>query len=318
MKRAILRKLLSSILVVFVLTIVIFLIVRLLPGDPVTVMLGMNPTPEAKEALIRRFNFDKPLVTQYWMWLKGILHGDWGNSMKAIGADPVINHVLERFPRSFVLCITATLFSLVVAIPLGVITAAKQNTRADFIISSASLLVVSLPEFWIGMLLLLLFAVKLRILPTSGYTDPSVDFVAFIKSIIMPTLALGLATAPATLRQIRSSMIDVLDEDYIMLSRTKGCSPGRVNFVHALRNSLIPIATTVTMQIASLMAGVVIIENVFTYPGLGQYLLSSIQHRDYPAIQCSIFFFSIVVVASNLLCDIILTFIDPRIRIDSK
>lgn len=304
-------------MVFFILTIIIFLIVRLLPGDPVTVMLGEHPTPETKEALIRKFNLDKPLVTQYVLWIKDVFTGNWGNSTRNLFAEvPVYPQVMERFPKSFLLCMTSTITSLLIAIPLGVVTAAKQNTKTDVIISAASLVVISLPEFWIGMLLMLAFAVKLGILPTGGYIAPSEDFAGFLKCLIMPTLSLGLATAPQTLRLVRSSMIDVLDEDYIMLARTKGCSDHCVNYKHALRNSLVPIATTVTMQIASLMAGVVIIEKVFSYPGLGTYLLSAIQYRDYTAIQCSILMFSIVVVASNLLCDIVLVIIDPRIRVD--
>ena len=290
------------------------MIVRLLPGDPVTVILGEYATFEARDALTKKFNLDKPVLVQYWLWIKDVLHGDWGESLS--GSGDVMPQVLERFPRSFLLCISSTIISLMIAIPLGVITAAKQNTTSDLLISSGSLLVISIPEFWLGILLMILFSVMWGILPAGGYVKPGDDFIRFLKSIIMPSLALGLATAPATLRLVRSSMVEVLDEDYIMLARTKGCSKKRVNYVHALRNSLIPIATSVTMNLASLLAGVVIIEKVFSYPGLGQLLMSSINRRDYPVIQAAIFMFSIVVVLSNLLCDVIYSVIDPRIRVE--
>lgn len=314
MKKVLFKKLVSAVLVIALLTVVVFMIVRLLPGDPVTVMLGTNATPEAYDALTKKFNLDKPIFEQYWLWIKDVLRGNWGTSLN--GSGEVMPQVLERFPRSFLLCVTSTIFSLMFSIPLGVITAAKRDTKTDMIISSGSLLIISVPEFWLGILLMILLSVMWGILPAGGYVKPNEGFVPFLKSIIMPTVALGLATAPTTLRLVRSSMVEVLDEDYIMLAHTKGCSEHRVNYVHALRNSLIPIATTVTMNLASLLAGVIIIEKVFSYPGLGQFLMSSINRRDYPAIQAAIFMFSIVVVLSNLVCDLIYILIDPRIRVE--
>ena len=222
--------------------------------------------------------------------------------------------VLERLPRTLLLCVLATGISLLIAVLLGVVSAAKHNTNLDLGISGGSLLLLSIPEFWMGMLLMILLSVTFPILPAGGYVNPMVNFRKFIQSLILPVVTLVISLTPSLLRLVRGSMLEVLGEDYIMLARTKGNSSGRVNFVHALRNSLIPVSTAISLLIASLMAGVIVIEKVFQYPGMGLLLLNSIQRRDYPLIQAGIFVFSIIVVVTNLITDMIYTIIDPRIR----
>ncbi len=312
MKSFILGKVLSSLAVIFVLTIIIFLIVRLLPGDAVTVMMGGEATPEQMEAVRAKYNLDEPLPNQYMAWLTNVLRGDWGTSL--VNRSPVMPHVLERLPRTLLLSLVSTALALVVAIFLGVVSAAKHNSNTDLGISVGSLVLLSVPEFWMGVLFMLLFAVTIPILPAGGYVKPDVDFGKFVLSMILPVATLTIHSIPPMIRLVRGSMLEILGEDYITLALTKGNAPTRVYFVHALRNSLIPIATTISLLVTSLMAGVIVIEKVFQFPGIGLLLLNAIQARDYPTIQACILIFSVIVVVINMLTDIVYAAIDPRIR----
>ena len=314
MKTFILGKALSSLAVILVISIVIFLIVRLLPGDAVEVMLGSEGTPEQIEAVRAKYNLNEPMPNQYMAWLTNVLRGDWGTSLAS--RTPVMPLVLERLPRTLLLGLVSTVLALVVAIFLGVVSAAKHNSNTDFSISVGSLVLLSVPEFWMGVLLMLLFAVTIPILPAGGYVRPDVDFGKFVVSMILPVATLTIHNIPPMIRLVRGSMLEVLGEDYITLAQTKGNSPARVYFVHALRNSLIPIATTISLLVTSLMAGVIVIEKVFQFPGIGLLLLNAIQARDYPMIQACIMIFAIIVVVINLLTDIVYAAIDPRIRFD--
>lgn len=312
MKTLILKKLGSAIVVVFALTIIIFSIVHIMPGDPITTMLGENAAPEQIASLRAQYNLDKPYVEQYLIWLGNVLKGDFGTSITS--KTPVLPNIMDRLPRTLVLCIVPTIISLAIAIVLGVISATKHNSGTDLGISVGSLFMLSIPEFWMGIMLMLVFSVYLHILPAGGYVKPLDDFMGYLECMIMPVLTLVIHSIPATIRLVRSSMLDVLGEDYMMLARTKGNSQRRTHYIHGLRNSMIPIATNVSLQITSLMAGVIVIEKVFQYPGTGLLLLNSISYRDYPTIQGCIFVFSIIVVITNLLTDIVYAVIDPRIR----
>ena len=314
MKSLILGKVLSSLAILFVISIAVFLIVRLLPGDAVVVMLGGEGTPEQIEALRAKYNLNEPLTNQYMAWLTNVLHGDWGTSLAS--RSPVMPLVLERLPRTLLLGLVSTVLALIVAIFLGVVSAAKHNSNTDFSISVGSLVLLSVPEFWMGVLLMLLFAVTIPILPAGGYVKPDTDFGKFLLSMILPVATLTIHNIPPMIRLVRGSMLEVLREDYITLALTKGNSPTRVYFVHALRNSLIPIATTISLLVTSLMAGVIVIEKVFQFPGIGLLLLNAIQARDYPMIQACIMVFAAIVVVINLLTDIVYAAIDPRIRFE--
>ena len=314
MKGFILGKALSSLAVILVISVVIFLIVRLLPGDAVEVMLGSEGTPEQIEAVRAKYNLNEPLPNQYMAWLTNVLRGDWGTSLASRA--PVMPLVLERLPRTLLLGLVSTVLALVVAVFLGVVSSAKHNSNTDFSISVGSLVLLSVPEFWMGVLLMLLFAVTIPILPAGGYVRPDVDFGKFLLSMILPVATLTIHNIPPMIRLVRGSMLEVLREDYITLAQTKGNAPARVYFVHALRNSLIPIATTISLLVTSLMAGVIVIEKVFQFPGIGLLLLNAIQARDYPMIQACIMIFAIIVVVINLLTDIVYAAIDPRIRFD--
>ena len=311
MKSVVIKRLLSSLVVIFVLTIVVFLIVHLLPGDPVTIMLGEYASEDQVNEIKEMYGLDKPLVSQYFFWLKNFVKLDWGESITT--HEPVFGLIMERLPRTFVLCIFSVLLAILIATPLGVISAAKHNSVFDLGISGISLLFLSMPLFWLAILLLILFAIVLPILPAGGY-QPISDFGGWIKSITLPVIALAMTFIPIAVRLIRSSMLEVLNEDYILLARTKGASEFRTNFIHALRNSLIPVSTMISIQISTLMAGAIIAEQVFQYPGMGFLLLGAIESRNYPLIQGCIFTFSIIIVLVNLLTDIAYAVIDPKIR----
>lgn len=313
MKSVILKKLLSSVIVIFLLTILVFLIVHLLPGDPITVMLGENAgDPEMVAIVMAKYNLDKPLPFQYFAWLKNVLKGDFGTSLAS--KSEIMPELMERLPRTLVLCLIPMLFSLAIAIVLGIVSASHHNSNLDLGISVGSLAFLSVPEFWTGILLMLLFAVELKILPAGGYKKPSAGFAKYLKYMVLPFVTMILHSMPSTIRMVRSSMLEVISEDYMMLARTKGCSNARCNYVHGLRNSLVPIATNLSLTITSQMAGVIVIEKVFQYPGTGLMLLTGITNRDYPVVQACILVFSIIVVVINLLTDLAYVLIDPRIR----
>ena len=315
MGRVVLKKLIGAIVVVFLLTIVIFLLIHLMPGDPVLMIIGENAEPEQIAALTHKLGLDQPLPQQYFNWVGRLFfQGSFGNSI--VDDSAVMPQILERLPRTLALCVPSLVLSLLIAVPLAVTSASHHNTGLDLGITSGSLLLMSIPEFYFGMLLLIFFAVVLKWLPASGYVSPSDDFGDCLRHMILPVAALGIALAPGSIRLIRSSMLDVMHEDYIMLARTKGNSRPRVNYVHALRNSLIPISTSLCMQIASMMAGSLVIEKVFAYPGMGMLLFRAIQRRDYPMIQGCLFTFSLIIVLVNFLTDFIYMAIDPRIRVD--
>lgn len=314
MKVLIMKKIFGAILVVIILSILCFLLIHMLPGDPASMIAGTNATPEMVEAIREKMGLNLPLTQQYLNWAKGILSGDWGESL--INGSKILPQILERLPRTLMLTVAATFLSLCLAIPLSVTAASKHNTNTDLTITSSAILLLSVPEFWFGMLLLILFAVKLKILPAGGYTAPSEDFWLFIKRMILPVCTTAICLTPGSLRLIRASMLDVLGEDYIMLARVKGNPPFRVNYIHALRNSLIPISTSISMMVASLMAGAIIIEKVFQYPGLGFLMVNAIEHRNYPMIQGTLLMFSFIIVVVNFFTDFIYILIDPRIRLN--
>ena len=314
MRKVVIRKLVSAVVVVFILSILCFGLVHMLPGDPASVMAGTSATPEMVEALREQMGLNKPLLQQYLDWAKGVLTGNWGISLS--DGKEIFPQIAERLPRTLLLTMSATILSLLVAIPLSITAASKHNSYTDLFISSGSMLLLSVPEFWFGMLLMVLFAVNLKVLPAGGYTLPSEDFGMFLKRLILPVVTTAICLTPSSIRLIRSSMLDVLGEDYIMLARAKGNPPRRVNYVHAFRNSLIPVSTSIGMTIASLMAGAIIIEKVFQYPGLGFLMVNAIEHRNYPMIQSTLLMFSIIVVIVNFLMDFLYVVIDPRIRIN--
>lgn len=312
MKSLVLKKIITAVVMLFVLSILICAMIHFLPGDPVTIMLGEFADSEQADALRAQLNLDKPFIFQYGLWIKGVLRGDWGNSI--LDKSPVKETVFERFPRTLMLCVVPIIIALLIAIVFGIISAARRNSFADLGISIVSLFLMSIPEFWTGIMLMLIFAVLIPVLPAGGYIKQGDTFQQFIRYMILPLSTIVISSTPGTLRMVRSSMLDVLDEDYIMLAKTKGNSNFRCNYVHGLRNAMIPIATSVSMQLTGMIGGAVVIEKVFQFPGLGLLLLNAINYRDYPVVQGSLLLFSICVVVINLITDLMYSLIDPRIR----
>lgn len=313
MLRFIGKRLLIMVPTLVILSILVFSIVRLIPGDPVLLLLGNNATPEKVEAMREALGLNKPMIEAYASWVGGIFHGDWGKSL--INYVPCIDTVTQRLPRTFMLCMLSIVFSIIVAIPLGILAAVKNNKAADLGISVVSMLFISIPAFWLGILLMLLFSVTLGVLPAGGYISfISGGFKEYIRHMILPVCTLGAGLAAQTIRFLRSSMLEVMNEDYIMLARVKGCKTSRVMFVHALRNALGPIFSTISMQIAFLMGGAIVIEKAFAYPGLGRVLLTAVEQRDYPLVQCGIMIFAAIVMVVYLISDVAYAYVDPKVR----
>lgn len=312
MGKYIARRILIIIPTLFGISVIVFSMIHFIPGDPIAIMFGRNPDPE-QIALIRSlYNLDKPVILQYFYWISNILRGDMGQSISR--GLPVATLIVERMPRTLILTVFSTFFALIISLPGGIISAAKQNTWWDFTISSGSLILLSMPGFWKGILAILIFSVTLRWFPTTGYASISEGLLNFLHHITLPTIALGTSLAAVSMRILRSSLLEVLRQDYITVARAKGLQEKVVLYRHALRNALIPTLTVVGMQIGYLFGGTIIIERVFSFPGLGLLLLSSFNARDYPLIQGQILIFAFTFVFINLITDILYSVINPRIR----
>lgn len=294
-------------------SVVVFLLTRLIPGDPVIALLGMEATDEAIAALRLRFALDQPLPIQYFAWLGSILTGDFGRSIQS--GREVLPMLMEAFLPTVWLSLAATAVSLAIAIPAGVVAATRRDSSADYSASFIALCGLSMPSFWLGVLLILAFSIHLPILPASGYVPPSDDFLAFLRHLVLPALTLGTSLAAAVMRMTRSTMLEVLDADYVRTARAKGLRRSTVIWRHAFRNAQIPIVTLLGIQFGQLLGGVVITETVFSWPGIGKLTVDAIFARDYPVVQGAVLLTAGLFVLLNLLTDIIYTLIDPRLRL---
>lgn len=313
MVKFILKRLLLSIITIILVSIIVFSIIHILPGDPIDIMFGKNPDKDFMEDIRHQYSFDKPIAVQYFLWMSKVVRLDFGESI--IYREPVINLISERIWRTVFLAISSLLLSLLFAIPIGLISAYKQHTKTDLVISSITFIIISIPEFWSGLILIMIFGVYLQILPASGYVPPSESLLGFFKSIIMPIVSLSLIEGAQFTRMIRTKTIDTLSQDYAMLARANGISEKRILAVHCFRNALIPVLTTVGMTFAYTLGGEIVIEKVFNYPGLALLLFSSIGYRDYPTVQAIILIFSIFFILVSLIIDILYSFINPRISV---
>ena len=308
----ILKRLGIMILMLFAISIIVFFLIHMLPGDPITVLFGKNPTPELVERIKKFYGLDLPVYKQYFIWINNIFHGDFGSSYR--NGVPVLELIAERIPRTLILCFGAIIFGILISFPAGIYSAWKKGGWGDFFLTSYSLLLLSVPQFWLGLFLMLIFSARLGWLPSSGWIYPGRDFIGFLKIIIMPIATTGFLMAAVITRMLRSSMIEVLNSDYISLARSKGNPERRVLMVHAVRNSLIPVVTVIGFLIGYLLGGEIVVEKVFNYPGMGYLIVFSASFRDYPVIQISILFYAVLFMLTNLFIDIIYAFIDPTIR----
>jgi len=312
--RYIARRLLAIFPVLLGISIVVFMLVHLVPGDVVSVMLGPSATPEAQEALRKLFGLDKPLVMQYLTWLGDVLQGDFGTSHRT--GQPVMTSITNRFGVTLELTGFAMLISLVIGIPAGLIGAIKQYSKTDFVVTTFALAGLSIPSFLLATLMILVFAIEWRILPPSGYVPFREDPIQNLKLMVMPALALGLGAASYVTRVTRSSVLETMRQDYIRTAYAKGLAGSTVVVRHGLKNALIPIVTVIGIQLGYLLGGAVIIEAIFGIPGVGRLALDGINMRDYPVVQGTVLFITVVFVFINLAVDVLYAYIDPRIHYD--
>jgi ABC-type dipeptide/oligopeptide/nickel transport system permease component len=301
--RFIVRRLLALIPILLGVSIVIFVLMRLVPGDPAHLVLGREATGDQVALLRKQWGLDKPLPVQYAYWLSHAVRGDFGRSL--VSRVPARQEILSRFPATLWLTLASMAVSIVLGLPFGIIAAVKHNTAFDRTSMVVALLGICTPSFWLSLLLLLLFSVQLGWLPSFGKGG--------ISHLILPALALGAGGAAVIARVTRSSMLEVLNEDYVRTARSKGLSERRVIIGHALKNALISITTILGLEFGGLLSGAIIVETIFAYPGLGLLLITSIKNRDFPIVQGALLLFAFEFVLVNLLVDVLYAQIDPRI-----
>ncbi|NLJ85265.1 MAG: ABC transporter permease [Firmicutes bacterium] len=318
MGRYIVRRLLAMIPLLLGISFIVFALLNILPGDPVSIMLSSNPhiTPDANTIaqLQAQYGLDKPLFTQYLIFLGNLFKGDMGTSMYT--QQPVLTAIWERMPATAELAIAALIISVVIAIPVGVISAVRQYSWIDHLCLIGTLIGVSMPSFWLGLLLMLGFSLKLRWLPLSGMGYFSNGVGDVLRHLIMPAFTLGFGMAALLARLTRSSMLEVLGQDFVRTARAKGLSERAVIYRHALRNGLIPIFTVLGVQFGYLLGGSVIVETIFSWPGIGRLAVNSIMNRDLPMVQGTVLVFTLLFILVNLGVDILYAAIDPRIQYD--
>jgi len=302
------QRLLTIIPVLFLASVIIFLVIHFIPGDPAELLAGPGVPQSEIENIRRVMNLDKPLVTQYFMWLTNIFQGDFGSSY--VSGEPVLPLVLSRFGNTFKLALLGIGFAVLVGIPFGVMAAVKQNSFFDLFVMGLSIVGISIPLFWLGLLLIMFFSVELGLLPVS--------FAGTVtwKHMILPTITLGANSLAVIARMTRSSMLEVLRQDYIRTAESKGLPPFKIIIKHALKNALIPVITTIGMQFGYLLGGAVLTETVFAYPGLGRLLIDSIKRYDYLIVQACMLLITGMFILINLLVDLAYSLLDPRIRYD--
>jgi ABC-type dipeptide/oligopeptide/nickel transport system permease component len=307
------RRILQAIPVVFLASVGVFLLLHLLPGDPAQMMAGSDATPETVAAIRQDLGLDEPLPVQYMVWLQHVLRGDLGKSI--LSKIPVSQLLMQRAPATLELAVAGEILTILIGIPLGVIAAVKQRSRVDLGITSCISLGLAVPNFWLGILLIILFAVVLGWMPPGGRGDFSRDPLLALKFITLPAITLALPASMNLSRLTKASVLDVLYEDYIRTAWAKGLHSRAVIVRHVLRSSLIPVITAVGLEFGRLLGGSIIVESVFAWPGLGTLMLTSIGNRDYVIVQAGLLLLVMIFIVVNLLTDVAYGFLDPRIRL---
>ena len=309
------RRILVAIPVLLGITFITFAILNLTPGDPIRIMLATEQiTPEVAVRLTEFYGLDRPWYIQYARYLGNLFRGDLGVSITS-RAD-IASNIANRLPNTILLAVSSMILALVISIPVGIISATRRNSVADYTALTAAMIGVSMPSFWLGLLLLLQFGLVWKILPIWGVGHLSDGIWDFVSHLILPSVTMGTGLAALLARLTRASFLEVLTQDYVRTARAKGLRERVVLYRHALRNALIPVVTTAGLQFGYLLGGAVIIESIFSWPGLGRMTIQAIQKRDLPVIQASTLIFAICFVLVTLLVDILYVFIDPRIRYD--
>lgn len=313
MTQYILRRLIHAVFIIWGCATLVFILIRLIPGDPVIQMLGPEYTPEAAAALNRKLGLDEPIYVQYVKWFGNVLRGDLGGSIAT--GETVAGAIMTGLPKTLSLTLLSFVIATLIAVPAGILAALKRNSPVDYLVSVLAFIGVSMPSFWFGIILILLFAVRLGWLPAIGYASLTDDgFWPWFSHLLLPSLAIGAGYAAILMRFIRAGLLEVLGSDYIRTARAKGLQEQRILVRHALRNALIPVVTIAGIQLALLLSGAVVIEIVFSIRGLGRILVGAIFDKDYPIVQGTILLVAVIFVLANLVVDIIYTFLDPRIQ----
>ena len=316
MGRYLATRLIGAIPTLLGVSVLTFLFIRLIPGDAIAARLGTSTalTPEQLAGLRAYFGLDQPLYQQYWTWLTSLLHGDFGYSIRT--GRPVLVEITERLPATLELAAAATLIAVLIGLPLGLLSAMRSNSRVDVVARIGGLIGLSLPSFWLGTLIIVLFSLYLRWLPnTGGYVDFIRDPLANLALIVLPAVTLGVALAAATMRMTRSAMLDVLGADYVRTAWAKGLSRGLIIRRHVLKNGLIVVVTLLGIQVGQLLGGAVVVEEIFSIPGVGRMLLAAIVQRDYALVQGGVLVIAILFVLVNIFVDLLYGYLDPRIRL---
>jgi len=292
-------------------TIVVFFMVHLIPGDPAATILGIHATPKAVALLHQQWGLNRPLASQYWLFLDRLLHGNLGQSIFYGGS--VTSLILSHLPPTLWLLVYATVLTVLISVPLAVLAATRRDGIRDHVVRAVPLVGLGMPPFWLGFLLIYAFAISLRIFPVSGYGS---GFTGHLQSMFLPSLTVALALTPVVIRSLRASMLNVLGAEYVVTARSKGVPSHRLYQRHVLRNAVIPAVTVLAINIGFLVGTTVIIEQIFAIPGIGQLMINSIFQRDFPVVQGVTLVFAIMVVLVNLLADMSYAALDPRVRFD--
>jgi peptide/nickel transport system permease protein len=310
------RRLLLTLPILFIVSVVCWSLINLIPGDPATVILGPEASEQAREQMRERLGLDKPLVIQYVDWLGNVLHGDLGESL--VDRTPVTGLILQRLPVTLELALGTFLVSLTIAVVAGILSASNRGTWIDYLSTGFALGGISIPHFWLGMMFIIIFAVNLGVLPASGYVPFFENPAANIAAMILPVFATGLRESAELTRMLRSSLLEELGSDYIRTAFSKGLSKRVVVIRHAVRNALIPFVTASGLQVAALLGGLVVTEQVFQLPGVGRLIVESILERDFTVVQGAVLTVTAIVVLINVLVDLLYAVIDPRIALSKE
>jgi peptide/nickel transport system permease protein len=334
MKWYIIKRLLQIIPVILGVTLIAFALIHLAPGDPVRTMLGQHATQQEIEDIRAKYGLDQPLYVQYFIWLGDVLQGDLGRSI--LSHEQVTTEIASRFPNTIELAIAAMLFAILIGVVAGIISATKQYSVADYSVMGLALFGISMPVFWLGIMLMMIFGVFLGWLPIGGRIDLLLPFqritgfmvidsiitlngaalISVIRHLLLPAIALGTIPMAIIARTTRSSMLEVLRQDFIRTERAKGLSERKVIYKHAIRNAMVPVVTVIGLNFGLLLSGAILTETVFSWPGVGRLVVDAVYARDYPLVIGCILVFALVFVIVNLITDILYTYIDPRIHYD--
>lgn len=316
MGKYIFKRLLNMIPTLFIVAVIVFLITRMIPGDPAAVMLGPQAGAEEVKAMSEKLGLNEPLHIQFLEYFGNLIQGDLGTSLAY--SQPIFDLILDRFPNTVILAISALLIAIIIGVPIGIIAATRQNSILDYAVTAISLIGVSMPVFWLGVMLVLYFSVNLGWFPSTGMGSMDDGFIDYIKHLILPSVTLATIPTAQFARITRSSMLEVISKDYVKTARSKGLKEFVVICKHAFKNALTPLLTVMGLQISSLLGGAVLTETIFSWPGMGLLIMDAIEKRDFVVVQGTVLFVAFIFVTVNLVIDILYKVVNPKINYSSN